>query len=68
MKNFKGRAKLRGKPLDEDCKKAIISTCEYGPTDNRKFCYGLCEPSTEEVLEKCKGCKAFVDNAEPPIR
>lgn len=68
MRNLRGRAELRGKPLDDDCKIAIISTHEYGMEDNRKFCYGLMEMTTEEVLEKCKGCKAFVDNAEPPTQ
>ena len=40
MRNLRGRAKLRGIPLDDDCKKAKISLHEYGPDDNRKFCYG----------------------------
>lgn len=31
MRNLRGRATVRGKPLDEDCKKAIITTHEYGP-------------------------------------
>jgi len=68
MSNLKGRAKIRGKSLDEDCKKAIISTHEYGPDDNRKFCYGLYEMSTEETLEKCNICKAFVYNAKEPLK
>ena len=46
------RADLRGKPLDKDCKIAKISTNEYGPEDNRKYCYGGIEMSTEETLEK----------------
>lgn len=33
------RAKLRGKKLDEDCKGACTSTNEYGPDDDRVFCY-----------------------------
>lgn len=68
MKNLIGRAKLRGKPLDDDCKTAIISTHEYGMEDNRKFCYGLMEMSTEELIDKCRTCKAHVDNAEPPTQ
>ena len=59
------RADLRGKPLDKDCKIAKISTNEYGPEDNRKYCYGLIEMSTEETLEKCNKCGAFVFNAKP---
>lgn len=65
MLNLRGRAILRGKPLDEDCKKAKITTHEYGLTDNRKYCYGLYEMSTEETLEKCKECMAFAFNAKP---
>ena len=64
MKNLKGRAAMRGKPLDEDCKKARISTHEYGPNDNRKFCLGLYDMMTDETLSKCKECKAFALNAE----
>ena len=60
------RAKLRGKKLDEDCKRACISTNEYGPDDDRVFCYGLISYSTDELIEKCKNCKALVWNAASP--
>lgn len=59
------RAELRGKPLDSDCKKAHTSTHEYGKDDNRGFCLGIKDLMTEEPLEKCEVCKAFVFNAEP---
>lgn len=59
------RAKLRGAPLDENCKKAKISKNEYGPEDNRYFCYGLIDCKNDEYLDKCRECKAFVDNAKP---
>ncbi len=59
------RAELRGTSLDEDCKKAQISKYEYGPKDNRCFCYGLINCENDEYLDKCRECKAFVDNAEP---
>ena len=39
-------------------------TNEYGPQDNRLFCYGLVDCSTESYLEKCINCEAFVDNAK----
>lgn len=60
------RAKLRGKKLDEDCKRAYTSTNEYGPDDDRIFCYGLVDYSTDELIEKCKNCKALAYNATPP--
>lgn len=60
------RAKLRGRKLDEDCKRACTSTNEYGPDDDRVFCYGLVDYSTDELIEKCKNCKAYVFNATPP--
>lgn len=56
------RARLRGKPLDDACKKAHTTTHEYGPADNRVFCYGLFDPETDEPLERCKICGAFVRN------
>lgn len=60
------RAKLRGKKLDADCKRACTSTNEYGPDDDRVFCYGLISYSTDELIEKCKNCKALAYNATPP--
>lgn len=63
MKN--DRATLRGKPLDDDCKKAKISKHEYGMNDNRCFCYGLIDMSTEELLPKCIKCGAYCLNAKP---
>lgn len=59
------RAKLRGKPLDEDCKTARTTLHEYGPADNRVFCRGLFDRRTDTPIEKCYGCKAFVENATP---
>ncbi len=66
MRNLRGRAKLRGIPLDNDCKKAKISLYEYGPDDNRKFCYGVCDGFPDEIAEKCRKCGAYAFNAEPP--
>lgn len=64
--NLRGRAALRGKPLDEDCYKAKISAYEYGPEDNRKFCYGICNGFPDVIAEKCRKCGAYAYNAEPP--
>lgn len=63
---MENRAELRGKPLDEDCKTARTTTHEYGIADDRVFCYGLFDPKYEAPIEKCYGCKAFVENATPP--
>lgn len=60
-----GRNILRGKPLDDNCKKTNISTHEYGMKDNRVFCYGLIDCMTDDFLPKCVECGAFVDNATP---
>lgn len=60
------RAKLRGKKLDKDCKRAYTSSHEYGSDDDRVFCYGLVDHSTDELIEKCQNCKALVWNAAPP--
>ena len=59
------RAILRGEKLDDDCKKANTTINEYGQQDNRLFCYGLVDCSTESYLEKCINCGAFIDNAKP---
>lgn len=59
------RAKLRGKPLDADCKTAQTTTHEYGPNDDRVFCYGLYDKRYDAPIDKCYGCKAFVENATP---
>ena len=65
MKDLRGRAKLRGKPLDENCKIARISTHEYGMADDRKYCYGICDEFPDELAEKCKTCGAYCMNATP---
>jgi hypothetical protein len=51
--------------LDTDCvvKKTYISTHEYGEEDNRRYCYGLFDNFKDEVLEKCKICEAYINNA-----
>ena len=48
------RATLRGKPLNEDCKRANRATHEYGKEDNRVYCYGLyTEFSDCDIREEC---------------
>lgn len=64
-KNKISRKNIRGINLDNDCKKAKIATKQYGINDNRCFCYGLIDCSTESYLEKCIICNAFVDNSKP---
>lgn len=62
------RAKLRGYKLDEDCKRANTTTHEYGLEDDRVFCHGLYNCRTDEIIEKCLHCKAFVYNAKPLVK
>ena len=60
------RAKLRGKPLDSDCKKAHRTTHECGMKDNRVYCYGLCEDMSDwKIQKKCRECGAYIDNITP---
>lgn len=59
------RSQLRGKRLDEDCKRAYTTRHEYGLRDDRVFCYGLVDKMTDEYIDKCKECGALVYNAEP---
>lgn len=56
------RKKLRGKELDKDCKKAHT---EHDLRHDKMFCLGLVDLSNDELLEKCKICKAYIDNSEP---
>lgn len=60
------RATLRGKPLDDDCKRAKPSTHEYGLSDKRIYCYGLFAPNgSKEIHPKCEECGAYCRNAMP---
>lgn len=61
------RAQLRGEPLDPMCKRARTTRHEFGPHDNRVFCYGLYAlgPEDGQLHGSCLDCKALVDNAEP---
>ena len=59
------RNELRGKPLFLFCYKANTTKNEFGKDDNRIFCYGLNDSSTEELIDECKKCKANVIYAEP---
>ena len=65
MQKIINRTKLRGKPLDDDCKKAKTTSCEYGIYDSRIFCFGIVDTKTDEYLSKCRECGAFIDNVEP---
>lgn len=67
-KKLVSRAKLRGCKLDDDCKQANTTTNEYGLDDNRVFCHGLYNCRTDEIIEKCLHCKAFVYNAKPLVK
>lgn len=58
------RAKLRGKPLDNDCYKARTTIHEYGKYDNRCFCLGLADRKTDEPIKKCIQCKAYIYYAD----
>ena len=60
------RAKLRGRPLDSDCKRANRTTHECGMKDDRVYCYGLLEDMSEwQIKEKCRKCGAYIDNITP---
>ena len=60
------RAQMRGRRLDPMCKRAKVSRHEFGESDDRCFCYGLVDKTTDEYLPECRKCGAFVFNAEYP--
>ena len=55
------RAKLRGEKLDEDCKFAKTTT-----EADLCVCFGLFD-NADNLLPKCKKCKALVWNTEELI-
>lgn len=59
---------LRGRPLLDMCKDRpdILRRNEYGDDDNRIFCGGFVDKSTDSYLDECVNCGAWVYNAEPP--
>lgn len=63
--NKVSRADLRGRKLEKFCAEANASTNEFRSGDNRVFCYGLNDASTEELIDECKNCKANVIYAVP---
>lgn len=62
---MKNRAIQRGKPLDKDCYGCKTTTHEYGPSDDRVFCYGLVDMASDELFEKCRVCGAYAFNSKP---
>ena len=61
LENKMNRAELRGKKLEVFCKEAKTTTNEHGLNDNRVFCYGLNDSSTDSLIHECKDCKAHVN-------
>lgn len=66
------RIELRGgKPfpfhqVGDSCKQANTTTHEFGPDDNRVFCYGLYTSWQSGYIRKeCLECEAYVYNAKP---
>lgn len=59
------RAQLRGKPLDEDCKKYGRSNSgQCGSWDKRCFCTGIWNRMYDEFERKCLTCPAWDNNAD----
>ena len=59
------RAELRGKKLDDDCKRAYTSSNEFGEDDNRVLCHGLYDIESDCILDKGLSCGAFACKAKP---
>lgn len=63
----KTRAQMRGKPLDDDCKRyGRPDPYQYGENDKRCFCTGIWNKMYEEIERDCLTCNAWNGNAEPP--
>lgn len=60
----KTRAQMRGKPLDDDCKKyGRPDSGQFGPEDKRCFCTGIWNRMYDDYERKCIVCPALVSNA-----
>lgn len=60
------RAQLRGEPLIPFfCGLARTTTHECGEHDNRIYCHGMIDCSTDELCDECYKCKANVRYVEP---
>ena len=55
------RAKIKGEPLDDDCKIAHVCT-EFGDNTKYCFCYGIIDLHYDDYIDKCEKCKACVKN------
>lgn len=61
------RAQLRGKPLDEDCRRyGRPDPYQYGWFDKRCFCTGIWNNMYDDFEKKCQECSAWGGNAVPP--
>ena len=61
------RSAIRGKPLDDDCRKyGRPDSGQFGENDKRCFCTGIWDLMRDEYKPKCYECNAFNMNAEPP--
>lgn len=62
----KTRAQMRGKPLDDDCKKyGRPDSGQFGPEDRRCFCTGMLDRMTDDIVDKCRECAAWNALATP---
>ena len=55
------RAKIKGKPLDDDCKTAHVCV-EFDEDTKYCFCYGIIDLHYDDYIDKCKQCKACERN------
>ena len=53
------RKMLRNAPLLPFCGNAHTTRHEYGPDDNRVYCYGVIDMATDEYLVACKKMPGF---------
>lgn len=61
------RQELRGKPLEVDCK---CASTDYEIVNNKikyTYCLGWVDKRNDEIIDRCKNCKAFVDNVSTMI-
>ena len=65
MRHVISRRSVRGYPLDDDCREAVIVREADGVGDPRRYCCGIHDPETDQLEMKCVICKAHIENLVP---
>lgn len=60
------KVQSREEPLNPLCKKAYISSGEYGGNGKCLLCLGIVNRQNDEPFDMCVSCDAFIRSKTPP--